>query len=115
MRYQGVAQPTFSLWHKRLLANIENALLVEQLGGFKPLLDKLNSVYVDWPEQPINPFFNINTPEQLKEAEAVFMSAITSNDEPLSHDQFMRYSRHLLMDDIGEGGGSKKLSNSRVC
>ena len=69
VRYRGVAQPTFSLWHKRLLANIENALLVEQLGGFKPLLDKLSSVYVDWPEQPINPFFNINTPEQLKEAE----------------------------------------------
>jgi len=41
------------------------------------------------------------------------MSAITSNDEPLSHDQFMRYSRHLLMDDIGEEG-QQKLSNSRV-
>ena len=31
----------------------------------------------------------------------------------LSHKQFMRYSRHLLMDDIGEAG-QQKLSNARV-
>ena len=31
----------------------------------------------------------------------------------LSHDQFMRYSRHLLMDDIGEAG-QQKLSEARV-
>ena len=31
----------------------------------------------------------------------------------LSHQQFMRYSRHLLMDDIGEAG-QQKLINARV-
>jgi molybdopterin/thiamine biosynthesis adenylyltransferase len=31
----------------------------------------------------------------------------------LSHEQFMRYSRHLLMDDIGEAGQAK-LINARV-
>ena len=31
----------------------------------------------------------------------------------LSHEQFMRYSRHLLMDDIGEAG-QQKLSQARV-
>lgn len=31
----------------------------------------------------------------------------------LSHEQFMRYSRHLLMDDIGENG-QQKLINARV-
>jgi molybdopterin/thiamine biosynthesis adenylyltransferase len=31
----------------------------------------------------------------------------------LIHDQFMRYSRHLLMDDIGEAG-QQKLSQARV-
>ena len=30
-----------------------------------------------------------------------------------SHEQFMRYSRHLLMDDIGEAG-QQKLFNARV-
>lgn len=33
--------------------------------------------------------------------------------DTLSHEQFMRYSRHLLMDDIGEAGQAK-LINARV-
>ena len=68
-RYQGFAQPTFSLWHKRVTAVVEQALLVKKNGGFKPLLEGLNSVYLDWPEQGINPFFNINTQDDLAEAE----------------------------------------------
>ena len=32
---------------------------------------------------------------------------------PLNDDDFMRYSRHLLMDDIGESG-QEKLINSRI-
>ena len=69
VRYQGFAQPTFSLWHKRALPDIEQALLVEKNGGFKPLLQSLNAVYLDWPEQDPSPFFNINTPEDLALAE----------------------------------------------
>jgi molybdopterin-guanine dinucleotide biosynthesis protein A len=69
VRYQGFSQPTFSLWHKRVLPTVEEAFLVKKQGGFKPLLAELNTVYLDWPEQPLNPFFNINTPEDLAEAE----------------------------------------------
>jgi molybdopterin-guanine dinucleotide biosynthesis protein A len=69
VRYQGFAQPTFSLWNKRVLPAVEETLLVKKMGGFKPLLTALNTVYLDWPEQPLNPFFNINTPEDLAEAE----------------------------------------------
>ena len=68
-RYQGFAQPTFSLWHKRVTPVVDQALLVKKNGGFKPLLEGLNSVYLDWPEQGINPFFNINTQDDLAEAE----------------------------------------------
>ena len=32
---------------------------------------------------------------------------------PLNDDDFMRYSRHILMDDIGESG-QEKLINSRI-
>ena len=32
---------------------------------------------------------------------------------PLNDDDFMRYSRHLLMDDIGEAG-QEKLTQARV-
>ena len=69
VRYQGFAQPTFSLWHKRALPDIEQALLVGKNGGFKPLLQRLNAVYLDWPEQDPSPFFNINTPQDLALAE----------------------------------------------
>ena len=65
IRYQGFVQPTFSLWHKRTRAAVEKALLVDGNGGFKPLLNSLKTVYFDWPEQQVNPFFNINTPQEL--------------------------------------------------
>ena len=68
-RYEGVIQGTFSLWHKRQTYAIKNTLLVDKYGGFKPLLDKMDAVYVDWPKASVNPFFNINTPDDLKQAE----------------------------------------------
>ena len=71
VRYGGVAQPTFSLWHKRVTPAVEQALLVKKQGGFKPLLASLDSRYLDWPEQVVNPFFNINTQDDLAEAEAL--------------------------------------------
>jgi len=71
IRYQGSAQPTFTLWNKSVFGAVESALLVDKNGGFKPLLQTLNTVYLDWPEQPVNPFFNINNPQDLALAEAV--------------------------------------------
>ena len=68
---RGVAQPTFSLWHKRVIPIVEQALLVRKQGGFKPLFDVLHTVYVDWAEQAVDPFFNINTEEDLAVAEAI--------------------------------------------
>jgi len=69
VRYDGVVQGTFSLWHKRQVERIKNTLLVEKYGGFKPLMRALDTAYLDWPEQSVNPFFNINTPDDLKKAE----------------------------------------------
>ena len=65
VRYEGFIQATFSLWNKRVLDAVRQALLVDQLGGFKPLLKRLKSEYLDWPKQKINPFFNINTEKDL--------------------------------------------------
>ncbi len=71
IRYQDFAQPTFSLWHKRVAPAVKEAMLVEKYGGFKPLLADLNTVYLDWPEQSVSPFFNINTVDDLAEAEGL--------------------------------------------
>ena len=70
IRYQGAAQPTFTLWHKSVVKAVEKALLVDKNGGFKPLLQALNTAYLDWPEARVNPFFNINSCEDLALAEA---------------------------------------------
>ena len=70
-RYQKVNQTTFSLWHRRGLPAIESALVKNNNGGFKPLLSELTTTYLDWPEEEINPFFNINTPDDLSFAEAI--------------------------------------------
>ena len=68
IRYAGQIEPMFSLWHKRTVNAVEQALLDNQ-GGFKSLFAELQTVYLDWPEQTINPFFNINTVDDLAEAE----------------------------------------------
>ncbi|MCS5588232.1 MAG: molybdenum cofactor guanylyltransferase [Porticoccaceae bacterium] len=71
IRYKGIQQPTFSLWHKRVTSAVEKALLINRDGGFKPLLKSLKTLHLDWPEQLVNPFFNINTQDDLKRAEQI--------------------------------------------
>jgi molybdopterin-guanine dinucleotide biosynthesis protein A len=71
IHYKGFSQPTFSLWHKRVTPAVEQALLVRKQGGFKPLFEGLHTLYIDWPEQVIDPFFNVNTPEDLAVAETI--------------------------------------------
>ena len=71
IRYEGIIQATFSLWNKRVLGAVKQALLIDRLGGFKPLLDRLKSEYLDWPKQSINPFFNINTEHDLSFAKSL--------------------------------------------
>ena len=69
--FRGELQPTFGLWHVSLLSAVEQA--VDQgLQGFKQFLEIHPLSTLDWPE-PLagspNPFFNINTPAHLQQAE----------------------------------------------
>ena len=68
IRYQGHIEPMFSLWHKRAVCAVEQELLDSQ-GGYRSLFEEIQTVYLEWPSQPINPFFNINTVDDLAEAE----------------------------------------------
>lgn len=69
--YENNWQPPFSMWHKSLLPQIENAVLDKQWGGLKKFLktfgDSVN--VIEYPEQENNPFFNINCIEELQQAE----------------------------------------------
>jgi len=71
--YQGELQPTFALWNKRTAERVIEAATKEQIGGLRALYSEFSVIKLDWPQaecnqeynQKLNPFFNINTPEEL--------------------------------------------------
>jgi molybdenum cofactor guanylyltransferase len=69
-RYQGYLQPTFSLWRSTQFSCIDYELTTLGKGGLRDLLTKLDCTVVDWPSSPLDPFFNINTPAQLRQAQS---------------------------------------------
>lgn len=69
VRYRGEMQPTFSLWRRSAGSAVIRRLKECHEGGFKGLFAELPTVFVDWPEYPVDPFFNINTPEDVARAE----------------------------------------------
>jgi molybdopterin-guanine dinucleotide biosynthesis protein A len=68
--YEGVLQPTFSLWHNHHLPLIREAVFGRGQGGLKHMLNALPHVIVEWTPADPSPFFNINSPEDLQAAAA---------------------------------------------
>jgi molybdopterin-guanine dinucleotide biosynthesis protein A len=65
--YEGILQPTFSLWQNHHLPVVREA--VEQgHGGLKYLLESLPHTVVEWAPAEPSPFFNVNTPDELETA-----------------------------------------------
>jgi len=70
--YQGVLQPTFSLWQNHHLPMLREAAVEQGRGGIKHLLTSLPHKVVEWASvessaEP-SPFFNTNTPEEIESA-----------------------------------------------
>jgi molybdopterin-guanine dinucleotide biosynthesis protein A len=68
-RYQSEVQPTFSIWNRSLLPALKSAVLELGMGGFKQFLRVHDLAILDWDESDISPFFNINDPGALAEAQ----------------------------------------------
>ncbi|HKJ16109.1 MAG TPA: molybdenum cofactor guanylyltransferase [Xanthomonadales bacterium] len=69
--FRGELQPTCGLWNISLLEKVD-AAVKEGMRGFKEFLDANPVSILDWPEPQAgspNPFFNVNTPAHLREAE----------------------------------------------
>lgn len=65
--------PTVSLWSVELAAALESALRA----GTRKVMDfqaAHGAVAVDWPMQPYDPFFNVNTPADVAAAETMLSS-----------------------------------------
>lgn len=68
-RYEGVVQPTFSLWHRELANTVGVVALEQGRGGLMAMLDQLDYAIEDWQAGNPAPFFNTNTQADLEHAQ----------------------------------------------
>ena len=59
------------LWPVALREDLRKALVEEDLRKIEIWTARHGIVTVDWPVDPIDPFFNVNTPQDAAEAERV--------------------------------------------
>jgi molybdopterin-guanine dinucleotide biosynthesis protein A len=63
--------PVFALWPVRLAGDLRRAMEDEEMRKIDRWTGRYNIIHVDWPATPNDPFFNINRPEDLEQAEAL--------------------------------------------
>ena len=63
--------PVVGLWPVRLREDLRRALTVEGLHKIEIWTARHGVAIADWPATPVDPFFNVNTPEDAAEAERV--------------------------------------------
>ena len=68
VRYGEVVQPVFSLWSTGLVPILKEAVMERGMAGFHQFLRQQDHAILDWPEEPRNPFFNINDRDALSQA-----------------------------------------------
>lgn len=76
----GRIHPTIAIWPVRLRHTLREALLAGErtVGRFA---ERQGAAIATWPAVPHDPFFNVNTPQQLAEAERI-LAAMAPIDEP---------------------------------
>ena len=68
-RSGGRAHPVFGLWRVGLEADLRRALVDEGIHRIKHWTERHLLAYADFESDPVDPFFNINAPEDLARAE----------------------------------------------
>jgi molybdopterin-guanine dinucleotide biosynthesis protein A len=63
--------PVVGLWPLALREDLRKALTVESLHKIEIWTARYGIAIADWPDQPIDPFFNVNTPEDAARAEKI--------------------------------------------
>jgi molybdopterin-guanine dinucleotide biosynthesis protein A len=63
--------PVIGLWSLALREDLRNALTVEGLRKIEMWTSRHGVAIADWPDRPRDPFFNVNTPEDVKRAEEI--------------------------------------------
>jgi molybdenum cofactor guanylyltransferase len=63
--------PVVGLWPVSLREDLRRALLDEGLHKIEVWTARHGVAIADWPTEPVDPFFNVNTPEEAARAESV--------------------------------------------
>jgi molybdopterin-guanine dinucleotide biosynthesis protein A len=71
----GRAHPVFGLWPVRLADDLRRAMTAEAIRKVDVWTARHRLVEVDFPADPVDPFFNANRPEDLAEAERLLRLA----------------------------------------
>jgi len=59
------------LWPVALRQDLRRALTEEDLRKIEVWTARHGVAHADWPDEPIDPFFNVNTPEDAARAERI--------------------------------------------
>jgi molybdopterin-guanine dinucleotide biosynthesis protein A len=70
-RSDNIVHPTFALWPLNLRADLREALVDEDLHRVTTFFSRYRCAYADWSAEPFDPFFNVNTPDDLRIAEQI--------------------------------------------
>jgi molybdopterin-guanine dinucleotide biosynthesis protein A len=70
-RSGGWRQPTVGLWSLALRESLRQALVEEGLRKIDILMERHGVAFADWPDQPFDPFFNVNSPEDAERAQRI--------------------------------------------
>lgn len=67
----GRSHPVFALWPVDVREELRHAVVGEGLRKLGAFADRFAVAHVDWPTRPVDPFFNVNTPEDLARLEDI--------------------------------------------
>jgi molybdopterin-guanine dinucleotide biosynthesis protein A len=73
-RSGGQDHPVFGLWPVRLAGALRRALVDEELRKVDLWTARYRLVHVAFPTAPVDPFYNVNRPQDLAEAESLLKS-----------------------------------------
>lgn len=65
----GRTHPVFALWPVRLAGELRRALIDEEMRKIDRWTGRYRVAYAEWPAEPADPFFNVNTLDELANAE----------------------------------------------
>jgi molybdopterin-guanine dinucleotide biosynthesis protein A len=70
-RSQDQAHPVIALWRVALRDDLRRALVDEKMRKIDRWTARYRVAHVDWPAEPVDPFFNANTPDDVELAETL--------------------------------------------